>query len=456
MADDNGSRLTDDSTSPSPEPAARGRLRSALRWVLLIYALVVGAVAGVDLLTGDDLSIRMDGAVLGCLALVTVLGCAASFSEHATLRPRIFLLATADISALLTNLWLLSRIQSNFVWQIRLTLVLVSVSATMLIAAFLAWGDVRQARHARPVPQPDGDSDPHQSLSARATMSAGALGAVGTLLAASLALPQFWYAVRYKPYASAPVVSAENEIKQVRNYGGQLEITATITLENSGDTPVTVLVSMYEITGSVVTADGVRRHPHTTTMTDAVRKNYGPVARYNTYATYPDPHQIQVGTVVWDHAWLGPGEKTQTTVLAHAPRSRFNLLRITTDVAVARADQVEVDANPHGPERDEKDCDGTTIVETRQPIRHAGLLDLMTESDRELVTLWVTSGARDDKTPWWPAFPWINASLQHTGHPCTHALNQDDDGLESRAMLGWAGAIAEAGPPTPLTTGTRS
>ncbi|MFD3585739.1 hypothetical protein [Streptomyces sp. NPDC058683] len=444
MADNGGSTLDGDSTSP-----LWNRLRSALRWVLLVYALTVGAVAAADLLSGDDLSIRMDGAVLGCLALVTVQGCVASFSGEAAQRPRIFLLVAADTSALVTNLWLLSRIQSNFVWQLRLTIVLAIVTTTLVIAAFLAWADVQQARHAPATPQPAGAADTHQSLSARATMLAAALGAVGTLLAASLALPQFWYAVRYKPYASAPVVSVENKIRQVRVVGGQLEITATITLENSGDTPVAVLVSMYEITGSTVTADGNRRHPRTDTVTEAVKENYGPAARYNTYTTYPDPKTIQVGPVAWDHAWLGPDEKSQTTVLAHAPRNQFNLLRITTDPAVARADQVDIETDPRSPTRTEKNCRGTRIIETRQPIHHAGLVDRITESDRELVTLWALSGTAHDSAPWWPPFPWINASLQHTGHSCAHALNRDDDGLETRAMLGWAGAIAETGPPTP-------
>lgn len=44
-----------------------------LRRFLLIYALAVGAVAAVDLLVGDELSIRTYGAVLVGLALVTVL-----------------------------------------------------------------------------------------------------------------------------------------------------------------------------------------------------------------------------------------------------------------------------------------------------------------------------------------------------------------------------------------------
>lgn len=257
--------------------------------------------------------------------------------------------------------------------------------------------------------------------------------------------------MRYNRTPPAPVVAVHNEIKQVRAYDGQLEITAVITLENTGDTPIAVLVSMYEITGGTVTADGVRRHPLTSTMLDALRGNYGAVARYNTYTTYPAPHPIQVGPVAWDHAWLGPNEKTQATVLAHAPRDRFNLLRLTADVAVARADQVEVDTSSRGNERVEKDCDGTTIAESRQPIHHAGLLDWITESDRELVTLWAIDGVQNDESPWWPCFPWINASIQHKGHSCTHALYQDDDGLENRAMLGWAGAIAETGPPAPET-----
>ncbi|MFJ6944409.1 hypothetical protein ACISU4_07105 [Streptomyces wuyuanensis] len=36
---------------------------------------------------------------------------------------------------------------------------------------------------------------------------------------------------------------------------------------------------------------------------------------------------------------------------------------------------------------------------------------------------------------------------QYDGHDCAHALRPDRNGLEDRAMVGWAGSVAEAAVP---------
>jgi len=176
--------------------------------------------------------------------------------------------------------------------------------------------------------------------------------------------------------------------------------------------------------------------------------NYGAPARLNAYAAYGEPELIQVGPGGEDYAWIGPDEKVQTKLRAQAPRGRFHLLRITTDVAVARADRVEVEDRPQPAGRELKTCNGTRIAEYRRNIASLGALDWLTESRRELVTFWAVSGKQGDESPWWPAFPWTGVSIQHDGHDCGHALEPDHDGLEDRAMLGWAGSVAEAAVPT--------
>lgn len=128
-------------------------------------------------------------------------------------------------------------------------------------------------------------------------------------------------------------------------------------------------------------------------------------------------------------------------------RVLIHLLRITADVAVARADRVEVDDRPQPGGRALKNCEGTRIAEDRRPLARLGALEWLTESRRELVTFWAVSGELGDESPWWPAFPWTGVSIQHDGHDCAHALKPDHNGLEDRAMVGWASSVAEAAVP---------
>ncbi|MFG2757202.1 hypothetical protein [Streptomyces wuyuanensis] len=142
-----------------------------------------------------------------------------------------------------------------------------------------------------------------------------------------------------------------------------------------------------------------------------------------------------------------PDEKVHTRLRAQAPRDRFQLPRITADAAVARADRVEVDDRPQPGGRALKTCDGTRIAEHRRPLARLGAFEWLTESRRELVTFWAVSGDLGDESPWWPTFPWTGVSIQQDGHDCSHALRPDRDGLEDRAMVGWAGSVAEAAVP---------
>ncbi|NEE10197.1 hypothetical protein G3M58_27575, partial [Streptomyces sp. SID7499] len=170
----------------------------------------------------------------------------------------------------------------------------------------------------------------------------------------------------------------------------------------------------------------------------------------NPFADYGAPETIQVGPVGEDYAWIGPDERIHTSLRAQAPLDRFDLLRFTADIAVARADRVEVDDWPQPSGRALRTCDGTRIAESRRPLARLGGFEWLTESRQELVTFWSVSGEMGDESPWWPAFPWTGVSIQHDGHDCAHALKPDHDGLEDRAMVGWASSVAEAAvPPEP-------
>jgi hypothetical protein len=177
---------------------------------------------------------------------------------------------------------------------------------------------------------------------------------------------------------------------------------------------------------------------------EIVGGNYGSAARVSPGTAYSHPEPIQVGPVGEDYAWIGPDEEVHATLLARAPRDLgYSLYRISVDVAVARADRVEVENRPYSP-RQTKTCKGARIAEDRRPLAYRGTFDRLTESDRDLVTYWVLGGGSGWESPWWPEFPWTGVSIEHAGHDCDHALKPDDDGLEDDAMVGWASTVAEA------------
>ncbi|MGW6743536.1 hypothetical protein ACWGDX_22925 [Streptomyces sp. NPDC055025] len=339
--------------------------------------------------------------------------------------------------------------QSNFTFQAVLTLTAGTTLLVALVALILLVMDAPHPPEPRPGETPP-SAPPVTSPSGEATIKAAVLGAVAALLAAGVALPPFWYSALYEPSTSQPVVAVENGITEVEVRKDRLELTAEITLENTGKTPVRMLTSLYEITGTRITLSDKPLSHDSLPFGRIFDGNYGSAARLSTYVTYASPQQIQVGPVGEDYAWIGPGEKLRTTLQAHVPRGEFDLLRMTTDVAVARADRVETAAENttiSPGDREMMYCAGTLIAESRRPLAHVGLFDRLTESDRELITFWALSGDSGDQSPWWPAFPWTNVSIQHAGHSCEHALAPDQDGLEDNAMVGWASSVTEAATP---------
>ncbi|WP_204059891.1 hypothetical protein [Microbispora corallina] len=114
----------------------------------------------------------------------------------------------------------------------------------------------------------------------------------------------------------------------------------------------------------------------------ALRENYGPAARYNTFARYGQAELIQFGQVVTDAAVLIPDEETTATVVVFVPRDRltgrrpFALLRLTVDLVFARTDRiplgppVEVDSTSAAG-RDAEGCEGLQVLRKRWPVSTA-------------------------------------------------------------------------------------
>ncbi|MFJ6984602.1 MULTISPECIES: hypothetical protein [unclassified Streptomyces] len=452
--------------TPRPSRRWRGRARVAL----LCCGGVFGFVGFLDVYGGVGMEARSDGALLLVAALILA-GCHATDLHRATGRAlRWWARLGADVTAFGVGAWTGNRLLSNIVLQPVLAATSAFVLVLLALAVFLAWEDHRSppwvaagpapaatAPAAGPVPGPRPpvpDAATAEGPSARAGVLAAAVGAAATLLAAALALPQFWYTARYAPSTAPPIVSVGTTLDDIEVVDDHMELTLEIEIENKGSTAVRMLTSLYEVTATPVrVADRPLPAGDPAQSYDGIfGGDYGAAGRVNSYAAYGTPQQIQVGSVGEDNAWIGPDETYRTTLRVQGPRDGFDLLRATVDVIVARADRVETEEGHWPSGRRLFTCgDGDVLMaENRRPLAHTGVFDRLTESDREVVTFWVLSDpAGGDASPWWSPFPWAGVSLQHTGHGCAHALRTDEDGLEDRAMVGRASAVAEAAMPEP-------
>ncbi|MET9669671.1 hypothetical protein ABZY19_30650 [Streptomyces sp. NPDC006475] len=153
------------------------------------------------------------------VAVTTIVGCTVALRLGTSTPSHRWTVRCADGAALAVALWIAYRIQSNFVLQPVLVVSAVLVVGAGALAALLLYGD-GCTRSEPPSPPAAREERP-----ARATLLAGGLGALGTLLAAALALPQFWYASHYEPSNAPPVVAVENGIDDVEDTGDHVEFS---------------------------------------------------------------------------------------------------------------------------------------------------------------------------------------------------------------------------------------
>jgi hypothetical protein len=252
--------------------------------------------------------------------------------------------------------------------------------------------------------------------------SLAVLAAVGGLGALASVL-QVAHGALYLPSSSAPEITVRAKLTDVGIKENLVSVHGSITLRNEGKTRVRFLGTYYEITGSSVSP----RHqpPCHKTFHAPLETGAGPVSRYSQYAGLHDVTLIQFGSIVIDGGWFEPSEESTTRLVAYFPKGKFDLIRLTTDIATVKADDLEVDeSSPEGPRSDVlrssqlKDLDGdTTVVTTSWPVQELSLFRRLTRSDRQLHNARVTGGPPlDDKEPAYNFYPWMLIFIGHRGH----------------------------------------
>ncbi|MGW3243477.1 hypothetical protein [Streptomyces sp. NPDC001070] len=172
-----------------------------VRAFVVVYLIVLSAVGALDLFTATGLDARLTG------ALVSAAGVAGGLRGSTALFRAVAGVAAGAV--LVLDGWLLSRMATGFTAQPRLVVTLAVVSSSAVAGAALLISDLREALRRRgevaarlgAIVRP---TDPQ-----RTTLVAAAIAAASAVFAAGLALPQFWYSVRYQPSTALPVVSID-------------------------------------------------------------------------------------------------------------------------------------------------------------------------------------------------------------------------------------------------------
>jgi hypothetical protein len=438
--------------------------------LFFLWGTTLAVVGLLDTVTTLSLGDRLSSALLAIVGIAIILGGIVSWKSSPKGRDSIAL-ATAALS-LVTGIVILSIIRSNFEPQPRL-LAVTSVVATISLLSFIAasvhlWKIVRRpgTHTARTATNRTTNPPPKTIRALLSKDTTAVIGAAATILAAIIVVTQAWYSSQYLPSTATPVLSIKSKLSPPRPHRiGLAATTAQVEIKNTGKAPVTVLTSMYEITGTPITTPRqVTAYPDTERVQHgAIGNNLGPSARYSTFSLYGSARLIQFGQLVFNQAWLEPDESTTATLIAYFPQGKFDLLRLTTDIAFVREDRIAVgDDSSVNTEtltpnsRLVKGCEGHNVYLTLWPVEQGSLFHWLTESDREVVIALVIGPAGKPSTaakevnsnidgPWSPVFPEMHASIQHKGKSCGHVIrpNPTDRGLEDRSMFSEAGSVSE-------------
>ena len=446
--------------------------------LFVLWGLMLAFVGLTDTANALSLGDRLSSALLATAGIAIISAEIVSWARSS--RRDLLVALTASGLSFFVGAVIYRLVNSNFASQPRLLAVAYVIGTiTVLSLAALMWDAICLVRRTQDEKVVNGDGNDNDNgigdgkdegtLLSKLSKHGAAVGAAATILAALIALPQFWYSNQYLPSTATPVLSIKSKLSSPYPHRfGLAATTAQIEIRNTGNAPVTILTSIYRITGTAIrTPLQVTAEPDPGRVPHATNDNPGPSARYSTFSLYGPAQLIQFGQLVLDQAWLEPDEYTTATVVAYFPQDKFDMLRLTTDMAFVREDRIAIDENitPVSTKKLArnsplvKGCEGLNVYLTIWPVKQYTLFRRLTESDREVVIALVAGPARkpsdavreasnikpEIEGQWSPAFPQMYASIQHTGRSCGHVINPDSTshGLEDHSMFSQAGSVSE-------------
>lgn len=354
-------------------------LKGAPVWVstvgILVSPLAIGigvALVGADLLTPD----RNISAVVIAVLVVAAVAAGAVKSRVSPKRSAVgatcVLLLFLIISVVSGDRW-----QPIFLWA--------WFASNGAIAMYALWD-------ARP---------PTFELSAtRVLVTVGGVITLGALVSVA----QFWYTSQYLPTTLPASLTVSTDLEQLEGSDDADVVRVTLTVENTAQTQAKILGSVYRATGSRV--ELVRSSKNALTRNSARPALTGkPVARYHREHAWD---VLQVGRIFPDQSWLDPGEVHTTEFLVHLPAGRYEVVRSSANLLIAKGRALSIDQTPRfGPEVVSHGS-GVRGVFTEWDIRETSWVRLLTRDHRIIRVGWLAS---EGKNPDPDAYPRLSAEV---------------------------------------------
>jgi hypothetical protein len=426
------------------------------RWFrrfLIFFLLLLGALCAVvglaDLIRAYDIAIRLQGAILllaGAIVVLGALGASAGRDPWPLAAG-----ALSSVMAIVIGLFFWRQVLSNYTdSQPRLVRVRRLSEAVIFVSALsILYFGFRLVQGRKELVKSGKDRWKRLLDSANAaTVVAALFGALATVLAALLAFSQFWYSSQYTPSSALPNVTITTQLDHTHAERGLVPVTLRMRLRNTGSIPAKVLTSYYQLSG-VKVLPPVRRRPGSPSskeLEDALIQRAGALSSYSRYSSISEAELIQFGQITSDQTRFAPGEELTANLVANLPHGEFDSLRLTTDVVVARAAELEVGTNA-AVTRTLKEISGRRWVVGTWPISKLSAIDSITDSDREIVASWLVMGLHGDPEAGLPRYPLLNVFIQHQGHLEKNLVDENraglERGLERRYGMSLARSVSE-------------
>lgn len=375
------------------------------------FALVVG---GHDVFVARGLGARLFGALLAVAGLIMLIAAAGVFRRAEWY---VALSLVGSFAALLVGLALLLA-QLDAGEQGQLLFVWVGVVAAALAALVLSLGP----------------GAPQVSNAVRRVQ----LVAVGGIV---IGVAQFVFTT-YGPNPAGPHLEVTSALERVGEKNGLVAVKARITLKNSGQRKITVIDSVFRVTGQNVRKRHLeedmscfreqrkkKRQPKPEIKRNGFCNMLAPAAEselpaLNGVAAIRGSTEKNGGVVesgqILDRGWFfEPGESSTREFIVHVPVGGYDLLRLSTLLFLAEYGRLDSSAAPvFGPKKELRDYRGWKflVVTTAWDVRETSLVRRLTRGHNILWSSWLLAGPQNDPSiPNDPSMPSITDYVDKKG-----------------------------------------
>jgi hypothetical protein len=222
-------------------------------------------------------------------------------------------------------------------------------------------------------------------VSISATRVVGGLFGFFTL-SALIGGAQLWYTSQYLPASLGASLSVESQLTRLGTRGNAEVAKLTLSIENTAQTQAKVLGSLYRVTAAPV-------HPIRLGDRQIEADLDLPQSRNRTVSRFRRSYRwdvVQAGRIFADGSWLDPAERFSTSTLVYLPRGKYDTLRSSADVVIAKGKALTL-GQPGKPDRGESvSGDPVHEVVSVWPIEETSWFRQLTHAERKLELEWIT------------------------------------------------------------------